>query len=347
VVLSVNPTLVPADRAGGGPARPELLIFPGGNAGSTPTSLFPEWEGQPQFSEHSYRSLAADGRKGELILFQNIGYTHAEWAFRDHHQRWSAHGQLKWPWGADYEHPEPIRVCYPNVALNDRAVHFVGVSDIIEPNAAWRAFKKQLTGQEWDYEFRRLFYTWTPDIRTGKFNDWIELASREKTCGWISPGDLWVAPDGAAHIVWIERALDERLRTKFFPEAKQSHALNYAIVRQGKVVHRRTLLLAEEGGPNEIPSTARFQVTPDHRLFVFYYVSGSDPAGKPVSENRLIELHGDRAPGAPVRVPLQRPFTTYFTATVRAGSAPSAVLDLLGQCAGSPRTMSYARIRLW
>ena len=58
---------------------------------------------------------------GELILFQNIGYTHAEWTFRDRTGKWSAQGHLKWPWGAEYDKHEPIRVCYPNVALRGRS----------------------------------------------------------------------------------------------------------------------------------------------------------------------------------------------------------------------------------
>ena len=43
--------------------------------------LHPEWSGDPEFSEHSYRSFAADGPRHELILFQNVGDEHAEWAF--------------------------------------------------------------------------------------------------------------------------------------------------------------------------------------------------------------------------------------------------------------------------
>ncbi len=29
-----------------------------------------------------------------MILLQNVGYTHAEWAFRDADGRWSAQGKL-------------------------------------------------------------------------------------------------------------------------------------------------------------------------------------------------------------------------------------------------------------
>src|SRR5207245_2652430 len=215
--LSVNPTLA-APEVYSGPARPDILQFAAKDLRKAPQSLPPNWDGHPKFSEHSYRSFAADGPRRELVLFQNIDYTHVEWTFRDRAGNWAAKGKLSWPHGAEYPKPGPVRVCYPDVALKNRAVHFCGVSDIVEPYPEWRAYKKQLTGNEWDYDFRRLFYTWTPDITRDKFSGWIEIASRDKTCGWISPGDLWIGPDGAAHIIWTERAIDERLRPKFFPD---------------------------------------------------------------------------------------------------------------------------------
>jgi len=342
--LSANPTVSADANAVSGPARPELLEFAVEDAGRPVRRLLPAWAGSPEFTEHSYRSLAADGPNHELILFQNIGYTHAEWVFLDRDGQWSAQGRLEWPWGAEYAKPQPIRVCYPNVVLKGREVHFCGVSDIVEPNEQWRAFKKQLTGNEWDYDFRRLFYTWFADITTKRFEPWVEIASREKTCGWINPGDLWLGPDGAAHILWTEQALDERLREKFFPDEKQSHSLNYAVVHKGKVVLRRTLLAAEEGKSNEQAGRARFHITPAKQLFVFFYAYGSDASGQPVSENRLVEILADGSAGQPVRVPLDRPFSDFFTATVRAGSPPSKTLELLGVRQGSGTTISFARI---
>lgn len=344
--LSANPTLVTNREAYGGPARPEILEFSAADPDVPPKVILPQWNGAPPFTEHSYRSFAADGPRGELILFQNIGYTHAEWTFRDRDGRWFG-GRLPWPEGRDYPKPGPIRICYPTVGLKDRAVYFCGVSDIVEPYPEWRAFKRQLTGQEWDYDFRRLFFTWTPDITRGAFQEWVEIASRDRTCGGISPGDLWGAPDGAVHLLWSERAIDERLRERFFPSATQSHELNYAVVREGRVVLRRTLARAGEGVGNEIPSSGRFQVTPDNRLFVIFYVQGTDAAGRAVSENRLLEIGAGGEPGPAVRLPLQQPFTSYFTATPRAGSPPSHTLEMLGHRAGRPQTVSYGRIRLW
>ena len=43
------------------------------------------------------------------------------------------------------------------------------------------------------------------------------VTNRNAYCGWIDPGDLWLAPDGSAHILWTERAIDELLRKEFFP----------------------------------------------------------------------------------------------------------------------------------
>ncbi len=344
--LSANPTLVPDPTAYSGPARPEILQFDPARPDAAYQVLLPKWQGEPAFTEHSYRSFAADGARGELILLQNIGYTHAEWAFRDRSGAWSAAGRLAWPWGADYPKPREIRICYPNVALKDRAVYFCGVSDIEEPNPEWRAYKKALTGRSWDFDFRRLFFTWSPDVAKVGFQPWVEIASREKTCGWIMPGDLWVAPHGVVHLLWMERAIDERLRPKFFPDARQSHALNYAQVRDGKVLLRRALIEAVEGGPGEIPSAGRFHVTPDQRLFVVCFVSGAGGDGKPVAENRLLELATDGTTVDQSPIALKHPMTSYFTATPRAGSTPSKTLDMLGVRADGQNAIAYARIRL-
>lgn len=344
--LSVNPTLVTDSNAYSGPARPEILQFAPADPKAPYQTLLPKWEGTPAFTEHTYRSFAADGPNREMILLQNIGYTHAEWSFRDRSGAWSAAGKLVWPWGAEYAQPRAVRTCYPNVALKGRAVYFCGVSDIEEPNPEWRAYKKELTGRNWDYDFRRRFYTWTPDVTKTKFQPWVEIASREKTCGWIMPGDLWVAPDGVVHLLWLERALDERLRAKFFPDAKQSHALNYAQVRDGKVLLRRALFEAVEGRPGEIAAAGRFQVTPDSRLLVVCYVSGTNAAGKSVAENRVLELRPEGTVVSQCSLKLKHPMSSYFTATIRAGSAPSKILDMLGHRTDRPGAISYARIRL-
>jgi len=227
------------------------------------------------------------------------------------------------------------------VQLKERAVYFMGVSDIVEPNKAWKDYKFKLTGRKWDYDFRRLFYTWSSDITTGRFHDWVEIASREKTAGHIFPCDLWVAPDGLVHVLWTERALDERLREKFFPDEKQSWALNYAVLDEGKVVFRKPIMYVEEGEGDLLPGRGRFQVTPDLRLFVFYYVHSRDDL---IRENRIVEINSNRTFSRAVKVELDRPFSSFYTATVRGGSQPSLFLDVLGK--DDEPVMRYARIKL-
>jgi hypothetical protein len=346
--LSANPTLNPPGTAGRGPAKPTILRFAADDAAMAPTMSLPLWrEGMSAFfTEHSYRSLAADGERGELILFQNVGHDRAEWTFRDGSGAWPAQGQLNWPRDRDYEPARPIRVCYPNVLLDGRSIHFVGVSDIVEPNDAWRGFKRELTGKDWDYVFRRLFFTWTPDIAGQEFSDWLEIANREKTAGRITFGDLWRAPDGLVHVVWEETALDTRLRARFFPNKEQRWELNHAVLRAGEIVSRHTLAAVDEGNPAPIPHLPRFHVTPAGRLFVFFYVEGTNQAGKAISENRLMEINRDGSVGSINRVALATPLNMYMTASGRTGSTPSRYLDLLGTPIGNPNTLRYARVRI-
>ena len=283
---------------------------------------------------------------GELILFQNIGYTHAEWAFRDRDGQWSAQGQLKWPWGAEYAKPQPIRVCYPNVAFGTALCISAGSaisSSRTRPGASSRSSSPAANGTTIS---AGCFTPGRPTSRNSSSADWIEIASREKTCGWIAPGDLYAAANGEVHVLWSERAIDERLRAKFFPEAKQTNSLNYALIRAGKIIRRLNLAESIEGMGGVAGSAGRFQVTPEGRLLIVYYAAGTDQARKAVSENRVLEMRADGSVSQSLSLGLQRPFTSYFTATTRGGSPPSRTFEMLGQRAGSPNTISYARIRL-
>ncbi len=338
VILSVNPALTgPGIR--NGPAEPRVLQFDASDLRSGYKTIIPRWDGKPDFTEHSYRTFAVDGRANEFILLQNTGYSLAEWVFFDRKGDLSQ-GQLVWPWGTDYEEPQPVRICYPAVQLVNREIHFLGVSDIIEPKKAWKDYKFKLTGREWDYDFRRLFYTWSRDISSGQFEEWVEVASRERTGGHIFPCDLWRAPDGPVHILWTERALDERLHENFFPQEEQSHALNHAILQEGEVIYRQSIMLSEESD-ELLPGRGRFQVTPENRLFVFYHVYGRDSE---FTENRVVVILTDYRLSAPVTVALKRPFSSFFTATVRGGSEPSNIIDVFG--VDGQHEMRYARIRI-
>jgi hypothetical protein len=335
--LSVNPTLTPPDTHGG-PADPQVLEF-AARPGERPRVHRPAWAGHPEFTEHSYRSLAADRRQGELVLFNNVGYDSAHWSFLDRTGAWSACGQLRFPYGSEYEEPVPIRVCYPEVALDRRAVHFLGISDIVEPVKAWREYKRQLTGREWDYDFRRLFYTWTPDLAAVPFAPWLEIASREATCGWISNLDLHLAADGGVDLLWLEKSVDVRLRERFFPDERLSVALEWARVRDGRVDARCRLLRWSEGEAGPVPAWARFHAHPDGRLFVLATCRRDDRA-----EMRVIEVRPDGTGGS-VPLALEQPLANFMTATPRAGNPASECADLYGT-AGDHTRMRYARVRI-
>jgi hypothetical protein len=337
IFLSTNPNDCKPDQRDGR-ATPQVLDFRSGDATAKPAARTPKWNGRIRFHAHTYRSFAADAARKEMVLFYNTGYDRTYWTFRDAAGRWAATGELKFPFGAEYDKPQPIRICYPAVQLKDRAVHLCGVSDIVEPYRAWREHKRKLTGRSWDYDFRRLFYTWTDDVTKGGFHEWVEIASRDRTCGRIFPCDLWIGPDGRVHLLWTERAIDPRLREKFFPDARQGEALNYAVVRGGEVLLRKAVLGWKEGETGDVPGRGRFHVTPGGRLLVLYHV------GRPRPEQRLVEIGPAGPTGKPVKVPLKQPLASFFTATVRAGCAPADAIDVLGE---AERSLRYARIRLW
>jgi hypothetical protein len=220
------------------------------------------------------------------------------------------------------------------------------ISDIIEPVKEWRDFKRKLTGREWDYDFRRLFYTWTPDITRQAFGRPVEIASREKTAGHITNLDMWLDQAGRAHLLWLERSVwYPQMRDRFFPGTPLTTSLEYGIVDKGRIVHRATLAKGGEGASTEIPGWSRFHALPGGKLRVAAYFSGADSAGKAVSENRLIEITAAGQAGRSVVIPLRSPFTNFMTATERAGSPPSGVLDLLGESPGRSG-ISYARIQI-
>ena len=91
---------------------------------------------------------------------------------------------------------------------------------------------------------------------------------------------------------------------------------------------------AEEGGSELKPGSGRFQITPENRLFVVYFIEGTDASGKFIAENRLLEITEGGIPGTSVVLPLKQPFSSFFTSTIRAGTKPSPVLDMMGICEG-------------
>ena len=355
LLVSANPTLTGPEEQRG-PAQPAVFRFDTRDLASPPRKELPVWKDSPAFTEHSYRTLAADRENNEVLYMQNVGYDVAHLSFLDRNGKWQGLGTLSWPWGGEYDPPRPLRLCYPNVFLKDREVHFFGVGDIVEPVARWKQAKFEITGRQWDYVFRRLFYAYTPDVTCEPFGAWIEIADRDATAGAMRNGDVWVDAEGTVHLIWCETSVDERLRDRFFPDEPIVHSLEYLTFRKGWTAApsdpvrpvRRTLARVTEDEEGLRPTLARFHVLEDGRLlalasFVRNRPDSASPA--PVYRIALLPPRGDAPDWVEVSL-LHPPPGTFLTNTVRGGSAPSPLVDLVGMSPEKAHTLAYARIRV-
>lgn len=355
LLLSVHPsTGVRAEMKDGRQAHhcePRLLAFDADAPAGPPDVSVPPWGRNWPFTEHSYRGFASDRLTGSWMLSVQVPvgreYWHA-WVLTEGGTGRSFRGLLRFP----------MRACYQQVALQGRAAWVMGVSDELEPNAEWREHKRKATGLEWDYEFRQLFLTWTPDITTADFSPPLTVASRDETAGLIRNLDLWIDPAGDAHVLYIDRNVwHAHMRDRFFPGLPISVALKRARIRGGRVVARETLLesveetgrRAEASGPDTMaapavvmrgpmPVWATFHATPDGHLHVIW--TQSEPGvGMTMWTRRVAPV-----PGAAERLDVAEPLTHFGAACERNGCEPDARADVYGVAAKGGR-VRYQRIR--
>jgi len=364
LLMSVNPTLAPlvpapvakAAKATGGPARPEFLEFDPAHPDREPKHLVPQWSGAPKFTEHSYRAFAADGSRGEFVLFQNVGNTHSQWAFLGSDGMWQT-GQLPWPKGEAPKYSvwrgPHTPVNYANVILRDRQVHYIGQSPIniwnrIDP------LKTETWGRDkWGWRMRKLHYAWTPDVKAAPFSEWIVLDETMDDGGTVGLGDSWLAPDGRLHMVWQKEPIHPKLRDQFFPDIKRDWRICYGIVKQGKLIAKRAVLSGGETTgplhPTGYIGHPRLHITPDHALYILCNLVGTTPQTKAQTGTYALRIAADGSISAPVRIPLTRAIPgTFFTATPRAGNPLSEAADLLIADAVNGKPVArYARIRFY
>ena len=347
LLVTANPTLAEPGQYSG-PAEPAVFRFDTADIKAPPTRELPVWRDDPAFTEHSYRTVTADGDNGEVLYMQNVGYDVAHMSFFDRDGQWQAAGTITWPYGDEYEKPQPLRLCYPNVILRDRAAHYFGVGDIVEPVAAWQEAKFEITQRKWDYVFRRLFYAYTPDVASEPFCPWIEVANRDDTAGAMRNGDIYLDDNETAHLIWCETNTDSRLRDRFFPDETVINSLEYMTLQDGHVRTRRTLARVAENEDYLRPNLARFHVLEDGSLLVLgsfgRNLSSSD---LPPLVYRMAVIPSDGGDLDWVDVPFAHPMSsTFLTNTVRGGSAPSSTIDLVCMSAEKGNTLGYARVRV-
>ena len=372
LLISANPTLLDSDARGGGQARPEIVEFDARDPGRLPQRHLPAWQGEPRFTEHSYRTFSADGVNGEAILFQNVAYSHSEWSFLDRTGAWQA-GRLEWPVYGEHDlapfGATHMRVNYPIVCLRNRAVHVLGQSafdnwDRVRTQEDLQRYTGPNTGGMAGWVFglraRRLMYACTDEIGRAQFGDWMEIDNSFDDGGHVWPCDVHVDESGTVHLLWTRGPMMRSARDKWFPDIRRVSSIRYTRLRDGGITDSRVLAEAGEGheidsfseepppgrfyhvyGSHEkVPAgpgiaTPRFHATPDGRLFVVYYVHAGPMDAPEVSENRLVEILDDGTISQPTTIPLRLPLWQFFTATQRAGCEPSDTLDLLGYRLGA------------
>jgi len=336
VFLSVNPSTQPPG-VHYGLCRPLVLQFGRKDLAAPPKQEEPAFAEGTYFTDHSYRGFAADGLTGELLLL-NVHAKNKEYyvSYRDVQNGWHARGTISFP----------IRGAYPQVALRQGAAHVLAVGDIVEPVEEWRKLKLEKTGSKWDYVFRRLFYTYTPDIAKKPFAEPLQVETVDNTGGHITNLDLFIDARGAAHLLYLKQPYaNQVIREKFFPEAANTAHLEYVVVQEGKVVGRRTLAATSSNAGDLTPAYARFHVGAGEKLYAIAAGSMADEKGKPVFGDFLAPVPSGGGKPAFTRIALHKPLSNFFTNTPRGGSKPGDLIDLHG-VAADPLELRYVRIRL-
>lgn len=303
-----------------------LLRFDIADLAKTPEILRPAWPEETVLFEHSYRGLATNRQNREILLFSEVD-NHGDqlWLYRDGEDNWPVNGFVHFP----------VRGCYAQAAVRNKSAHILAVGDIVEPVREWWEYKKEKTGNSWDYVFRRLFYAWSPDLTKENFSEALEIDNVDATAGYLQNLDLWLGDNHTVYVLYMRQPVQNALlRDRFFPHMKLETSLHFAELREGKIQRRVMLSRGGEGLSDPQPSYARFHSTPDGKL----YVVGSEAGRNWIQE--IQPTLGER-----ITIPLKQPFGTFFTATERGGSSPSDYLDLFGY-GSKPNTLSYACVKL-
>ncbi|HSW47272.1 MAG TPA: hypothetical protein VLM89_17045 [Phycisphaerae bacterium] len=337
VFLSVNPSTEPPGVQYG-PCQPLVLQFDRNKLSAPPRKNTPAFAEGTHFTDHSYRGFGADGETGELLLL-NVNARTAKYfvSQRDAGGVWHARGTITFP----------IRGAYPQVSLRRGAAHVLAIGNIVEPVEEWQKLKAEKTGSKWDYVFRRLFYTHTPSIENKPFAEPLEVDTVEKTGGHIANLDLFVDAAGAAHLLYLKRPhANAVIREKYFPQSADTAHLEYAIVKDGNVVSRRTLAETTRTTGGLTPGYARFHVADGEKPYVVANGTMTGRDGKSFTDMFLADLTIETDKPMFQRLNVKTPLSNFFTNTPRGGSKPGNIIDLFGVGGADQLALRYVRVRL-
>ncbi len=324
-------------------SHPHLLAFPLGMDDPETFALEPRFSGNPVLREHTYRGLAVDPRTSEvLIMVVDPDSELYHPSYLDGEGQWHAMEAFTFP----------IRGLYPNLYVRGGEAHIAAVSDIKEPVQAWRDAKYRVFQRHWDYAFRHIYYSWTPDARKRGFETSLLIDSIEDRPGSARNLDLIVDVDGTAHLLYVKNRFQyEFLRDEFFPDEPMAVEIGYAQVKQGRLIYLRTIGKGlSDSDPKDLApgeygnlNWGRLHRLEDGSIVVIYSGEDRDGAGMWITRLNKVGVAGEAT-----KIPMEHPMgSRFFTNTERGGSAPSNTIDLLELGYGSEyHSVRYAEIEV-
>ena len=224
-----------------------------------------------KFLDHSYRGGAVDAVTGD-IFFDNLHYPPDS---EGEHIYALLDKELNPVCTRDLVFPE--RSCYHNIAMRGGEAYVFAVQDIVEPNTEWLAYKRQVTGEMWDFDFRSIWMNYTPDIRTQGFAPAVRVCDREATCGWTDNLDCCYTADGEMLLAVREQNVHQRfMRDHFFPQEKLYSRLSVYRFAGGVLQETFAVDEASEENGDAARYSALFHTAADGSVYLVWNKSGGE-----------------------------------------------------------------------
>ena len=368
IVVSINTGIVPFRTSSDGReimwyCEPYLLEFDENNI-KFPKVLKPKWDEDWSFTDHSYRGIATDPSNGSMYVMNQEGFLwkpgylgRYHWAYYDENGQWANCGVMSFD----------RRTGYPMLCLRDAKAYFCATSDIDEPNEEWMAYKREVTGQWWDFDFRKLYLAKTDDISEHSFGEPLVVEDVDSTCGFIRHCDMFVDRDGVVSILYIvTNCLKPFMRDKFFSDMKIRVSLRLCKVKDGVILSKQDIYTCSENKNTEhisgkmetgalkpgndfhtdrpVPSCGAFAALDDGRLYVVYSLSGYSEDEDSRQGNYVVRI-SPSAVEEPTRLELETPLQVFFAAAERSGSQLGKYADLFGLAHNGVNELRYVRLQ--
>lgn len=275
-----------------------------------------EWEPCGHtFLDHSYRSMALDLANGDLFLTNIDSYKYEKHVFTllDKEMRCLKTGTLHFP----------NRSCYHTIAMNDGEVYLFAVQDIIETNQEWKEYKRKITGNYWDYDFRTIYLNYCPDIRKGDFEPSQVVCDREATCGWERSLDCCYDRNGDMLFLAAQWNIAHAFMQKpFFPDTPLVVSLELFRFSHGQLLER-TVIDTATGDRSTADFGGYFHTAANGDVYILW--NKKTACEKDLLDSGIYLSKASAPQAAPVK--LTNEFGPIFGCKTRLGAVPSDTID--------------------